>query len=180
MEYYNSWIGSVVYVHVPAFAIETSKPPKILGDDMAPDDFRSTTVVVPPSGGTIVLLDSRRIRHRVLPCHRDRLAITQWFVSPELEPAPLGWKRQFTMKQKKKRGRIVQTTTASGGAAAKRSVSSRTVQTNGDFCHVYNSNGNTNHGTTGNTVDDRMSTNSEPANNNNNYLTYPAFSFNFY
>jgi hypothetical protein len=32
MEYYNSWIGSVVYVHVPAFAIETSKPPKIFPD----------------------------------------------------------------------------------------------------------------------------------------------------
>ena len=39
---------------------------------------------VSPTGGTVVLFDSRWIRHRVCPAHRDRLAVTQWFVSPDL------------------------------------------------------------------------------------------------
>ena len=40
--------------------------------------------IVRPLGGTIVLFDSRKIKHQVLAARRDRYAMTQWFVSSDL------------------------------------------------------------------------------------------------
>lgn len=42
------------------------------------------TAFVEPKMGTVVVFDARTIRHRVKSSHRDRYALTQWFVSPDL------------------------------------------------------------------------------------------------
>jgi hypothetical protein len=55
--------------------------------------------LIAPVGGTIVLFDSCKIRHRVLPAHRDRVALTQWFVKPHWDCPPQGYLRQ---KRKRK------------------------------------------------------------------------------
>ena len=47
-----------------------------------------------PYGGTIVLFDSCRIRHRVLPAYRDRVALTQWFVKLDWDSPPKGLQLQ--------------------------------------------------------------------------------------
>jgi len=54
------------------------------------------TRTIRPTGGTVVLFDSCRVKHRVCESRRDRLAVTQWFVSPTLgsedDSAPIGWR----------------------------------------------------------------------------------------
>lgn len=40
------------------------------------------SVDVLPGGGTVVMFDSRRLRHAVCPSHRRRIALSAWFVSP--------------------------------------------------------------------------------------------------
>jgi 2OG-Fe(II) oxygenase superfamily len=76
---------------------------------------------VPPSGGTVVLFDSRSIRHCVSPAYRDRLAVTQWFVSPFLgihdDSAPKGPLRTISNRPPSKRP---------------------PRNSNHDFCHVFN------------------------------------------
>ena len=39
-------------------------------------------VHVLPGGGTVVMFDSRRLRHAVCPTKRRRIALSAWFVSP--------------------------------------------------------------------------------------------------
>mmetsp|Transcript_3112 Transcript_3112/g.3508 ORF Transcript_3112/g.3508 Transcript_3112/m.3508 type:complete len:378 (+) Transcript_3112:98-1231(+) len=46
-----------------------------------------------PKGGTVVIFDSRRFPHEVLPCSRNRYAMTLWFVAYDnldLESCPCG------------------------------------------------------------------------------------------
>ena len=91
----------------------------------------SPSRIVSPNGGTLVLFDSRTIRHCVLPAHRDRLALTQWFVSPELAAddaqAPVG-PRRITGDRKRK-----------DLPPASESSTKRPSNKHGDsFCRIYN------------------------------------------
>ena len=38
-----------------------------------------------PTGGTLVIFDSRYLLHEVEPSHRDRLALTLWVVGDKTE-----------------------------------------------------------------------------------------------
>lgn len=92
-----------------------------------------TTQIISPKGGTLVLFDSRTIRHRVLPAHRDRLALTQWFVSPQLAAndahAPVG-PRRLRMDRKRK-------DPPTNGKISSAQQSSNDTTQDGNFCHLY-------------------------------------------
>lgn len=53
------------------------------------DDVTGSTATrvdkVCPSGGTLVIFDSRYLLHEVEPSHRDRLALTLWVVGDRTE-----------------------------------------------------------------------------------------------
>ena len=123
------------------------------------------TVKIPPLGGTVVLFDSRRIQHCVLPAHRDRFAMTQWFVSPisssEDEQQPRGhrWRQQREYQQQTKRAHKRPST--SDTSAFKRS---RKSHEDDQFCRVFPASSTTtgNHKATGRSstkeVDDNTTT----------------------
>lgn len=46
------------------------------------EDNVQDSVDVLPGGGTVVMFDSRRLRHAVCPSQRRRIALSAWFVSP--------------------------------------------------------------------------------------------------
>lgn len=48
--------------------------------DETGDKAKLPPVDVPPNGGTLVIFDSKRMLHEVLPTFRDRLTITSWVV----------------------------------------------------------------------------------------------------
>ena len=49
--------------------------------ELQSQDDPQGSVDVLPEGGTVVLFDSRRLRHAVCPSHRRRVALSAWFVS---------------------------------------------------------------------------------------------------
>ena len=57
-------------------------PSCIEGSSSGEAPCSDAAVDVLPVGGTVVMFDSRRLRHAVRPAHRRRVALSAWFVSP--------------------------------------------------------------------------------------------------
>ena len=55
--------------------------PSCIEDTIGEAARAGTAVDVLPVGGTVVMFDSRRLRHAVCPAHRRRVALSAWFVS---------------------------------------------------------------------------------------------------
>lgn len=77
--YWPSFHAGAVESH-PADAAESSAAAAGDSEPAAAEDDNAVDVL--PVGGTVVLFDSRRLRHAVCPANRRRVALSAWFVSP--------------------------------------------------------------------------------------------------
>ena len=64
-----------------ALAVEPGNEVAAIKPGLQCQDDSQGSVDVLPEGGTVVLFDSRRLRHAVCPSHRRRVALSAWFVS---------------------------------------------------------------------------------------------------
>ena len=60
----------------------SDKPSAFVESTICKQERSQHSVDVLPGGGTVVMFDSRRLRHAVCPTHRRRIALSAWFVSP--------------------------------------------------------------------------------------------------